>query len=169
MTKLCVRNRITGIAVCLLLIALLCVFVFYNAFSSWVSSIIISVFILLIDIWFCVAYGREITFSPDGISIKFLFIKRQYAWSEYPNRRYFHRENEIGYRDAVSDGIEFSKRKHLRFKNFTPSTYCLFVHPFSYVFLSFDSPHSPQASLYYGVNADTAHEVFQNLHIDISK
>ncbi len=116
------------------------------------------IFIFCLVLFFALAirmimvYYRTIVFSKDGISIRFLFLKKTYPWAKIRTKQYvdyscidgvsgFEKKN--GYRLESQDyetGAVFLPKKMRREINQYPELFCEIHHPWSCVFVSFKNP-----------------------------
>ena len=94
----------------------------------------ILLFILTIIIVF-VSFMRAFTFTKEGCQISVLWIKKMYTWSELQTKRvvtYEYTRQEKMYKNC----LELYKKKIKPLK-VTPSTYCMYLHPFSFIYVYF--------------------------------
>ena len=103
-----------------------------NLIILGISGILL--FILTIIIVF-VSFMRTFTFTKEGCQISVLWIKKIYAWSELQTNRvvtYEYTRQEKMYKNC----LELYKKKIKPLK-VTPSTYCMYLHPFSFIYVYF--------------------------------
>ncbi len=122
------------------------------------SSDIIPVFIFFLVLLSALAlrmimvYYRTIVFSKDGITIRFLFLKKTYPWERIRTKQYvdysciegvpgFEKKN--GYRLESQDyvtGAFFLPKKMRKGIDQYPELFCEIHHPWSCVFVHFNTP-----------------------------
>ena len=103
-----------------------------NLIILGISGILL--FILTIIIVF-VSFMRTFTFTKEGCQISVLWIKKMYTWSELQTKRvviYEYTRQEKMYKSC----LELYKKKIKPLK-VTPSTYCMYLHPFSFIYVYF--------------------------------
>lgn len=134
-------SKIKGMAYLLCAISIAAAVVFHISFHSYPITGLIFTICAFWASRFWVALGRTFSFDADGITVTFLSKSKKYNWSQFRHIRLYEDNYCIGYKETSYFGIEFCQSAKPRTPTiFSPSTYCMLFHPFSYVFLTFPSP-----------------------------
>lgn len=102
------------------------------------GSILLLLTIIFITRW-CIAVFRTIILSPAGISVKFLWIRKEIPWDEV-SVSFESYENCVLTSRCTSYGAAVFYRRSVCFKkpkSWQPLNYNIFVHPFSFVYVYF--------------------------------
>ena len=95
----------------------------------------------------CGAVGRTIALHKEGITVSFLCFKKTYKWSELKTKRYVDNRAFYPYPHGsfyYAKGVEFSYKKIKRAPRKESYNYCLYHHPFSLIFIYFETDKLPQ-------------------------
>ena len=137
-----------GIAIFLSAFSACTALLFHLKFNSTGLTFAILLFCGFWAVRYYIAFGRTITLDTDGITVFLLCYRRQLNWDRI-RVTMFNSDNCIGYKDVATTGVEFLNNFKIRPRMLSPSTYCLFFAPWSYVFLNFtESVLSPKGTRY---------------------
>lgn len=128
-----------AIVIFLLILSVLTALLFFFQFNSLILSCLILLFLAFAAIRYWVAFGRTISFDSNGIQISLWMFKRHLDWNQIHKIALFdtRKTNAIGYKEVAKAEIEFFSFLKPRPPTLSPATYCLYFHPWSYIFLSF--------------------------------
>lgn len=110
----------------------------YVQTKSWSGSLVLFACCVPIVTGYWIAVGRRFVLDQNGITVSFLWHKKEIPWAEMRVKKYFHTDSSsYGYRDPYTDGVEFCFKNLQRPKWIKPFQYALLVHPFSYFVFNF--------------------------------
>ena len=136
---------------------------FFFEFGSLLWAFLI---LLICGFWavrYWIAFGRTISVDSDGVQISFLWCRHRINWDDMHRIAFFDRRNTIGYKDVAITGIEFFSTSKNRPPKLSPSSYCLFLHPMSYVFLNFSESVSQPKGVHYPAQYQVKKDVIVTL------
>ena len=108
--------------------------VFFFSFGDYLFALAMLIVLAIPSTLQWIAVGRTITLSDKGICISFLMFQRQYRWNTLITKQLVDYSRSYGWLENGGLGLELSP--HLRtHRKMKPMTYCIFRHPFSYVFI----------------------------------
>ena len=159
-------------AILLYALTMLAAVLFYFQFGHMIVIDLFLAVCLWIDTKYWIAFGRTITLDKNGITIMFLGITRTYSWSHFSLIASYNSRNLLEYKPMAFEGIEIVPKKNKRIRFLSPATYCLFFHPFTYVFLSYsESVVQPKVVKYpvlYQVKRDEIKAVLASFNVSLS-
>lgn len=128
-----------AIVIFLLFLSVCAGLLFFLKFNSVILSCLILLVLAFAAIRYWIAFGRTISFDSNGIQISLWRFKRHLDWNQIHKIALFdtRKTNGIGYKEVAKEGIEVFCFSKTRPTMLTPATYCLYLHPWSYIFLSF--------------------------------
>ena len=103
-----------------------------NLIILGISGILLCILTIIIVF---VSFMRTFIFTKEGCQISVLWIKKMYTWSELQTKRvvtYEYTRQEKMYKNC----LELYKKKIKPLK-VTPGTYCMYLHPFSFIYVYF--------------------------------
>lgn len=115
--------------------------------------------------------GRIIHIDSIGITVRFLWYRKTYLWTQVKTVRVFECKDAIGYRLPYTRGIEISKKIVSRPSWMQPMQFGFFFHPFSYIVIHFPPSEKPPIKLppLYEVNPDRMFELMNTWGIRIDR
>lgn len=109
--------------------------------AVWLSAVLLG-FIVFWILRFCISVGRTLIFDENGCTVKFLWFSKSFKWEELKTKKIVDLKDALGYRQPYTAGAMFSIR-HVRLPGWLAlSDYCVFVHPFEFIFVNFDTEHN---------------------------
>ena len=121
------------------------------------------------------AHFRTIEIKPDGCTVKFLFYKKQYAWSDLKTVRVeiFSTRLTLGRTGSIyTKGIIFSTKENFRTPNWSNiSTYLIFcINPFHFFPAFFEEyKYRSDDCKYYEVKEKPFMELLQEYGVEVLK
>ena len=143
----------------------------YNKHPNGCGSAILFACLSIIVLRHWITVGRTIEIHKDGITVKFLFIKKLYNWDDLVLRRYTNYENCLALRSLpYGYGAEFST-KDRGFRFLKAHDYAFIFRPFSLVFVYFDNNLLSKIKLnnpvYYLVNGDEFRRLMEEWGVEM--
>jgi hypothetical protein len=105
-----------------------------TVFFCVIASLLLS---MVIRFW--ISACRVLTMDAEGCKIQFLWFERTYKWKDLKTKRVEDYTTSIGYRQPYTAGAIFYKRVSRKPRWLKPAEYSMYVHPFSFFFVYFDS------------------------------
>lgn len=162
-------NAVNKIVIVLVLISICSACVFLYAFKSIVSSSVIFLIIASLALRFWIAYGRTVIIDECGVTVKLLGKRKTVRWDKVQQIRIYDSSNAIGYKNVAFSGAEFICEGRCRPSFFSPTYYCFWAHPWSYVFTSFSEGvlqlSDSQYPVFYEVEKDRLLTLFTKLNV----
>lgn len=120
--------------------------------------------LLIADLVFCarwtVSVFRTFSFTQAGITVTFWRWKKEIPWNEVTVRVENYENSLVPTRNACLESVVFSTKRTHKPASFPAMLYCMFFHPFSYVFVDV------RESLTYPVNKQEFLEMLSRLGVE---
>ena len=129
----------------------------YVCNGKYILTSIISVFLFFKLFFNWIAYGKTLIFTSEGVTLRRLFLNRQYSWSQLQTKRYVLNNDSIltGKRKwVVKYGAEFSVKAIESLKKVDCETYG-FWHPISFFYVCFEDNNTQEAYNTYLIKEET--------------
>lgn len=96
----------------------------------------------------CLYFGRVITLSSNGAEVSFLRYRKHYAWQDVEIHFYNPLRTHYFDSEEPSSGIVIMFHGQYNIGKKAPMTFCRYHHPFSSVFIRFDSDKNRKTIIY---------------------
>lgn len=157
--KVSPSKEMRNIVFVLFLVVLLSALIVYSC-DSLIGAILIVILGGSLVLRYWLAFGKTITFYPEGISLKFLWIIRFLKWEEMKTKRPFDCTNSYGYKAQYFIGAEFSKSECKRPHWLMPAEYAVIFRPWAYIFVCFSSTETTGKKVEYPIPYEVDRSIF---------
>lgn len=143
-----------------LILLFICVIAASGLICAASRNVIVTMLVLILAGALClrqwIAVGKELEICETGVTVSFLWYRKEYSWDALKTKRFVDYKDRYGYKNSCVGGAEFSPvsiRSTLRLKS---ADYCILVRPVSFFFVCFQpdniSTDAVQYPMFYAVN-----------------